>query len=84
MNVSKIRVRKVPGIAGNFVLTALVWYDGDDMPHRVAFHGSTYGSPGPIVMVTDSFQEFVRNASRHGAKLDESWVRSFYGVKEKK
>lgn len=83
MTVSKVgRVQKVPGIAGNFVLTALVWYEGEAKPHRVAFHGSTYGSPGPVVMVTDKFQEFVRDASRYGAKLDESWVRKFFGVSE--
>lgn len=74
------RIRRIHGIAGNFVLSALVWYEGDEKPYRVSFHGSTYGSPGPIVVVTDSGQEFVKNASRYGAKLDEQWIRNFYGM----
>ena len=80
---SKIgRIRKVNGIAGNFLLTVLVWYPGETKPYRVAFHGSTYGSPGPIVMVSETGQEFVRDAGKYGAKLDESWVRKFYGMDE--
>lgn len=81
-------ITKKNGIAGNFALQCLVWYDGETQPYRVAFHGSRYGCPGPVVMaVTNpenkSGQDFVNYPAQYGARLDEQWVRNFYDVDDK-
>jgi hypothetical protein len=75
-------IKKINGIAGQYQINAKVQYEGEE-PETVGFVGSVYG--GPIVMVMPSgMQTFVSGAvtDRLGSKLDESWVRRFFGPRE--
>lgn len=63
------------GIAGQVVIDAM----RDGM--RVSFSGSTYGAPGPVVMITETgAQVFVSDPGRFGEKFGTDWVRAFVGA----
>lgn len=65
-------------IAGQFNLTAEVTYPGEPT-YEVTFVGSTYGTPGPVVMVTEDLNEtFVTDPGRFGSTFNPSWVRAFF------
>ena len=72
------RISKVIGIAGQLSYTARVSYSGEE-PMMVEFVGSAYGSPGPITMITRATQAHVYDPGRFGEKLNEEWVRRFFG-----
>jgi hypothetical protein len=73
-----LSVRRDGGVAGQIVYTARVRYP-DEESRDVAFSGSIYGSPGPIVMITDRGQTFVSDPERFGARFDRAWVLAFFG-----
>ncbi len=79
MSAPKIgRIHRSAIIAGSVNYTAEVTYPGEPM-HEVTFAGSTYGEPGPVVMITESLhQTFVDEPSRFGARFDANWVRRFF------
>ena len=71
-------VRRLSGIAGQITYSAVVEYPGEGC-HGVAFVGSTYGAPGPVVMVTEAHtQTFVVNPGRFGDTFGPEWVRRFF------
>jgi hypothetical protein len=74
--VEVLSVKRRPGIAGQFSVTAEVAYEDEPM-RLVEFVGSVYG--GPVVMVTESVQQFVTDPGRFG-EFGEQWVRRFFGA----
>jgi len=75
-------IRRESGIAGQIAYSVPVSYPGEST-RIVSFVGSTYGTPGPVVMVTGpghADQIVVDSPARHGSTLSPAWVRSFYGV----
>ncbi len=77
-------IKRKNGVAGEFVYTAEVQYEGED-PMFVSFYGSAFDSP--IVMEMNGNREsqtFVTDPTRFGPKLDKSWVRNFFTTATKK
>ncbi len=76
---------RTTGAAGGIAYTVTVVYPpangGGSV--RVTFIGSTYGTPGPVLMqLGDGSGGFVSHAEDYGDKLSPGWIRRFYGVAE--
>ena len=72
------KVKRHPGIAGQFSVSALVTYPGESA-QAVSFAGSSFG--GPVVMVTDMWgQQVVADPDRFGSFSADpvSWIHAFY------
>ena len=72
------KVKRHPGIAGQFSVSALVTYPGEPV-QSVSFVGSSFG--GPVVMVTDTWgQQVVSDPARFGSFASDpvAWVHAFY------
>ena len=71
------KIRKVPGIAGQYGYTVEVTYPGE-APNTVTFIGSAYGPP--VVMITPGNPDgtIVTLPERFG-KFGPSWIRLFFG-----
>lgn len=67
-------IKRHPGIAGQFSVTAEVSYPDEPIRFVFSFVGSVYG--GPVVMRTGTVETFVTNPSRFG-DFGEGWVRRF-------
>ena len=72
------KIARVTGIAGSYAYSVTVEYPGEGSYH-LAFHGSVYGKPGPVVMETESGQTFVTDPGRFGPELNPDWIRAFFG-----
>ena len=78
-------VRKTRGVAGQVAYSVDVTtttYPHDDGvtvsdESTVLLIGSTYGSPGPVVMSSGGYQTFVTDCHRFGDEFDESWAYRF-------
>ena len=72
------KVKRHPGIAGQFSVSALVTYPGESA-QAISFVGSSFG--GPVVMVLgEGRQTFVTDPERFGSFASDplSWVRKFF------
>lgn len=74
------RPRVKHGVAGQIIAWTKVTYPGEPAS-VVRFYGSTFGSPGPVVMVSGNpaLQTYVDAPGRFGESLDAEWVRRFFG-----
>ncbi len=70
-------VVRASGAAGSVAFTVTVTYPGEES-QRVTFTGSTYGSPGPVLMLPA--EVFVSDPGRFGERLSPGWVRRFFGA----
>lgn len=70
------------GIAGQLAYSVSVSYPGETGATVVTFTGSTFGQPGPVVMLTDAFPRgiIVSDSGQYGATLSPEWVRRFFGA----
>ena len=71
------KVKRHPGIAGQFSVSALVTYPGESA-QAISFVGSSFG--GPVAMVTDMWgQQPVSDPARFGSFSADpvSWVHAF-------
>lgn len=78
-------IRRHAGIAGAYSYSVPVTYtvDGITEPTRVvSFHGSRFGNPGPVCMITPECPGglFVTDPGRFGSTLTSGWVRRFFGA----
>ena len=76
-----LNVRKTAGIAGQVRYTAVVRYPGEEDNRTVWFVGSTYGAPGPVLMLTENLLPegiYVSHPERFGERFGPDWVRAFY------
>ena len=66
------------GIAGQISVTAAYTGICDEEEYTRVFVGSTYGDPGPVVMIDEGgHQVFVTDPSRFGERFGTQWVRRF-------
>lgn len=78
MSTTVVSVKRRNGVAGQVQWTAVVDRKGERS--TVAFVGDVYGTPGPVVMISESgAQVFVSSPGRFGETFGESWVRRFFG-----
>lgn len=78
-------VRRWGGIAGQVgfnvdVTTCTYPHDEGEFvsdEYVVRLVGSTYGSPGPVVLVWQGDESFVIDAHRFGEVFDEAWAYRF-------
>lgn len=79
--MDKIKIIRDNGVAGQFALTADYVSHGER--RKLSFVGSSFGSPGPVTMITPSgLQIHVTDAARFGDKFNPQWVRNFINHRE--
>lgn len=73
-------LKRKDGIAGQIAYMALIQYPDEIESRQVQFIGSTYGNPGPVVMVTAANLDghAVTEPSRFGDSLNAEWVERFF------
>jgi hypothetical protein len=77
-----VYVRRVNGIAGQFVITATVrtsFPDAADQVSATSFVGSIYGG-APVMVMPDDSQHHVSDAGRFGdfSTSPFTWVKAFF------
>ena len=83
-------VRRQPGIAGQVafhvdVTTSRYMHDSEGVWTQratVTVVGSTYGSPGPVMLIIGPTSVFVDEPSRFGETFDEAWAYRFASSRE--
>lgn len=71
------------GVAGQVAYATTTFSPDYGATTHTEFVGSTYGTPGPVVMATaGAGQVFVTDPGRFGGTFDLAWVKRFFGVGE--
>jgi hypothetical protein len=65
------------GVAGQRMIIAHYKYPGES-PQQAVFVGTTFGTPGPVVLRVGGFELFVDSPDRFGEVFDKDWVTTFY------
>lgn len=82
MSITLGTIRPARGIAGGVAYSVHVTWTMNDgevgYSTDVTFVGSTYGAPGPVVVIGGGAQTFVSEPGRFGETFDPEWIRRFY------
>lgn len=73
-----VDIHRRNGVAGQVAYRVTVDHGPDNGGQTTCeLVGSTYGSPGPVVMIT-SVQSFVTDPGQYGETFDRDWIRRFF------